>query len=142
MQFYKQELILVHDDIDGQLLLEHAERMAVQMKTQIMVGHISEDYRELNCILDAPDEDLQSRTIIKVKAMLSQLADISQVNVYVSIIVSIHLFKDVSSLVENEQIDLIMLSHKSGLFGVYRSFSFEFINHLAVDILIKHTPLS
>ncbi|WP_416413873.1 universal stress protein [Pantoea sp. App145] len=142
MQIYKHALILVHDETDGQLLLEHAERMAVQMKTQITVGHISEDYRELNYIWDAPAQDLQSRTIIKDKAMLSKLVETSQVNVHVSSIVSIHRFKDVSSLVENEQIDLVMLGHKNRLFGVYRSFSFEFINHLAVDVLIKHIPPS
>lgn len=142
MHIYKHALILVHDETDGRLLLAHAERLVNQMATQITVGHISEDYRELNYTFDAPTQDLQSREVIKDKAMLSKLVEATKINVHVRSIVSIHRFKDISLLIEKEKIDLVMLGHKNRIFGVYRSFSFEFINHMTVDVLVKHIPTS
>ncbi len=140
MQIYKHALILIHDETDGHILIQHAEQLISQMATQITVGHISNDYRELNYIFDAPSQDLQSRELINDKAMLSRLIETTTVKAHVRSIVSIHRFNDISHLIAKEGIDLVMLGHKNRMLGVYRSYSFEFINHLEVDVLVKHIP--
>lgn len=140
MHLYRHALLLVQNETDGLLLLRHAERLAKEMATRITVGHISADYRELDYISDALTKDRQSREVIEVKAMLSRLAESSSIDVNVKAIVSIHRFRDVEAVIEHEAIDLVMLGHKNRLFGVYSSFAFEFINHLSVDVLIKHIP--
>ena len=141
MHIYRHALLLVHDETDGLLLLHHAERMAKEMGTRLTLGHISVDYRELDYIVDAPTKDLQSRDVLRAKDMLSHLVESSQANVEVKSIVSIQRFRDIDALVKNEGIDLVMLGHRNRFFGVLSSFSFEFINHLSVDVLIKHIPV-
>ncbi len=138
MHMYRHALLLVQNETDGRIMLHHAERLAKEMGTRITVGHISSDYRELNYGSDAPEKDRQSNEVIEAKAMLSSLVESADIDVTVKSIVTIHRFKDVEALVETEGIDLVMLGHKNRLFGVYSSFSFEFINHLSVDVLIKH----
>lgn len=140
MKIYQHALLLVQDESDGLLLLEHAERLAKEMGTSVTIGHISDDYRELDYASDSLTKDLQSREVIDAKAMLSRLVRASTINVKVKSIVTIHRFQDVEAVVKQEDIDLVMLGHKNRLFGVYSSFSFEFINHLSVDVLIKHIP--
>lgn len=140
MKIYRHALLLVQDESDGLLLLEHAERLAKEMGTSITIGHISDDYRELDYASDSLTKGLQSREVIDAKAMLSRLVRASTINVKVKSIVTIHRFQDVEAVVKQEDIDLVMLGHKNRLFGVYSSFSFEFINHLSVDVLIKHIP--
>ncbi len=138
MHMYRHALLLVQNETDGRLMLHHAERLVKEMGTRITVGHISSDYRELDYTSDANTKDRQSREVIEAKAMLSRLVESANIDVKVKSIVSIHRFKDVETLVEKEGIDLVMLGHKNRLFGVYSSFSFEFINHLSIDVLIKH----
>ncbi len=138
MHMYKHALLLVQNEIDGVLLLHHAERLAKEMGTQITLGHISSDYRELDYTSDALTRDRQSHEVIEAKAMLSRLAESSSIHVQVKSIISIQRFKDVEAVIQHEDIDLVMLGHKNRLFGVFSSFSFEFINHLSVDVLIKH----
>ncbi|PVZ87950.1 universal stress protein [Serratia sp. S1B] len=140
MQMYKHALLLVQNEADGRLMLYHAERWVKEMGTRITLGHISSDYRELDYTSDALTKDRQSREVIEAKLMLSRLVESTTIDVSVRPIVSIHRFEDVASLIENEGIDLVMLGHKNRLFGVYSSFSFEFINRLSVDVLIKHIP--
>ena len=55
-------------------------------------------------------------------------------------IVTIHRFKDVEELIKHDEIDLVVLGHENRFFGVYSSFSFEFINYLTVDVLVIHIP--
>lgn len=138
MQIYRHALLLVQNETDGLLLLQHAERLAKEMGTHITVGHISADYRELDYASDALTKDRQSQEVIDAKAMLSRLIESCSIDIKVRAIVSIHRFKDVEALVQQENIDLVMLGHKNRRFGVYSSVSFEYINHLSVDVLIKH----
>lgn len=140
MQIYRHALLLVHNEIDGLLLLQHAERLSKEMKTNITIGHISRDYRELDYIIDSPTKNIQSHEIIMDKDMLSRLVESSRIDIKVRSIVSIHRFREVEAIVQQEGVDLVMLGHKNRLFGEYSSFSFEFINHLSVDVLIKHIP--
>ena len=140
MQIYRHALLLVQNETDGLLLLEQAERLAKEMGTRITVGHHSADYRELDYTSDSLTKDRQSREVIDAKAMLSRLVESSSIDINVRSIVSIHRFRDVEAVVQHEDIDLVMLGHENRLFGVFSSFSFEFINHLSVDVLIKHIP--
>jgi len=135
---YKHALLLVQGESDGLLLLQHAERLAREMGTKITVGHINADYRELDYTSDSLTKDRQSREVIETKAMLSRLVENSSINISVKSIVTIRRFRDVEALVRHEEVDLVMLGHKNRFFGVFSSFSFEFINHLSVDVLIKH----
>ena len=137
MQIYRHALLLVQNETDGLLLLEQAERLAKEMGTRITVGHLSADYRELDYTSDSLTKDRQSREVIDAKAMLSHLVESSNIDIKVRAIVSIHRFRDVENVVKH---DLVMLGHENRLFGVFSSFSFEFINHLSVDVLIKHIP--
>ncbi len=140
MQIYRHALLLVENETDGLLLLEQAEGLAKEMGTRITVGHLSADYRELDYTSDSLIKDRQSQDVIDAKAMLSRLVESSSVDIEVRSIVSIHRFRDVEAVVQREDIDLVMLGHKNHLFGFFPSFSFEFINHLSVDVLIKHIP--
>ena len=141
MHIYRHALLLVQNETDGLLLLQHAERLAKEMATRITVGHLSADYREMDYTSDSLIKDRQSREIIDAKAMLSRLVESCSIDIKVRSIVSIHRFRDVEAVAQHEDIDLVMLGHKNRLFGVYSSFSFEFINHLSVDVLIKHIPV-
>ncbi|MFK3839577.1 universal stress protein [Serratia sp. NPDC087055] len=140
MHIYKHALLLIQNETDGQLMLAHAERLAKEMGTCITLGHISEDYRELDYTSDALTKDRQSHEVIEAKAMLSRLAGSATFGVKVKSIVSIHRFKDVQTVIDSEGIDLVMLGHENRFLGVYTSFSFEFINRLTVDVLIVHVP--
>lgn len=140
MHVYRHALLLVQNETDGRLMLHHAERLSKEMATQITIGHISSDYRELDYTSDSLTKDRQSLEVIEASAMLSRLVKLSSIQLDVKSIVTINRFKDVETLVESEGIDLVMLGHKNRLFGVLSSFSFEFINHLSVDVLIKHIP--
>ncbi|WON76440.1 universal stress protein [Serratia sp. UGAL515B_01] len=140
MHIYRHALLLVQNETDGQLMLHHAERLSKEMGTHITIGHISSDYRELDYTSDSLTKDRQSHEVIEADAMLSRLVHPTNISLEVKSIVSINRFKDVEALVESEGIDLVMLGHKNRLFGVFASYSFEYINHLSVDVLVKHIP--
>ncbi|MEF3091760.1 universal stress protein [Raoultella sp. WB_B2P2-3] len=140
MHIYRHALLLVQNETDGLLLLRHAERLAKETAIRITVGHLSADYREMEYTSDSLIKDRQSREIIDAKEMLSRLVESCSIDIKVKSLVSIHRFRDVEDVVQHEDIDLVMLGHKNRLFGVYSSFSCEFINHLCVDVLIKHIP--
>ncbi|MBH2534386.1 universal stress protein [Serratia marcescens] len=140
MSLYQNALLLVQDERDGRLLLRHAERLNQQMNTRITVAHISADYAELDYLSDAQTKDRQSSEVIAAKAMLSRLVEDCTIPLEVRAIVSIHRFKDIEALIAREGVDLLLLGHQNRPFGVFASFGFEFINHLSIDVLIKHVP--
>lgn len=47
-------------------------------------------------------------------------------------------FEDVESCIRDRRIDLVIAGHHNRLLGVLASHSLEYINHLTVDVLIKH----
>ena len=140
MPIYQHALLLVQDERDGRLLLRHAERLNQQMNTRITVAHISADYAELDYLSDAQikrspvqrGDRRQSHAQPPGGRLLNPLE--------VRAMVSIHRFKDVEALIAREGVDLLLLGHQNRPFGVYASFGFEFINHLSIDVLIKHVP--
>ncbi|CAG9000388.1 MAG: hypothetical protein CENE_02383 [Candidatus Celerinatantimonas neptuna] len=140
MTYYKHALVLAHDEVDGKILLNHGCKMAHTLGTQITVGHISSDYRELQYVNDNTILTEQSKHVIQAKQLLSELAKSIDFPVSIKEIVSIARFKDIENLIEERDIDLVIVGHKNRLFGVMSSYSFEFINHLTIDVLVQHIP--
>ncbi|WP_336369274.1 universal stress protein [Rahnella perminowiae] len=138
MSIYKHALILLSDETDGQLLLQGVARGFHEQGTAITLGHLSSDYRELDIASDSLTKDRQSAEIIAAKAMLSRLVEAASFPVDVKEIVTISRFKDVEACVKDSAVDLVIMGHRNRLFGMISSHSIEFINHLTVDVLIKH----
>lgn len=138
MPIYKHALILLSDETDGQLLLQGVARGFHEQGTAITLGHLSSDYRELDIASDSLTKDRQSAEIIAAKAMLSRLVEAASFPVDVKEIVTISRFKDVEACVKDSAVDLVIMGHRNRLFGMISSHSIEFINHLTVDVLIKH----
>ncbi|MGV0087616.1 universal stress protein (plasmid) [Rahnella aceris] len=138
MPIYKRALILLSDETDGQLLLQEVAKGFHEQGTAITLGHLTSDYRELDIASDSLTKDRQSAEIIAAKAMLSRLVEAASFPVDVKEIVTISRFKDVEACVKDSDVDLVIMGHKNRLFGMFSSHSIEFINHLTVDVLIKH----
>ncbi|MGC6389941.1 universal stress protein [Ewingella sp. S1.OA.A_B6] len=138
MPIYKHALILLSDETDGQFLLQGVAKGFHEQGTAITLGHLTSDYRELDIASDSLTKDRQSAEIIAAKAMLSRLVDTVNFPVDVKEIVTISRFKDVEACVTGSGVDLVIMGHKNRLFGTLSSHSIEFINHLTVDVLIKH----
>jgi len=138
MPIYKHALILLSDETDGQLLLQGVAKGFHEQGTAITLGHLSSDYRELDIASDSLTKDRQSAEIIAAKAMLSRLVEAASFPVDVKEIVTISRFKDVEACVKDSAVDLVIMGHRNRLFGMLSSHSIEFINHLTVDVLIKH----
>ncbi|MFI8415580.1 universal stress protein [Serratia sp. NPDC078593] len=138
MSMYQHALLLLNNETDGRFLLQGVARRFYQQGTRITLGHLTEDYRELDIGSDAFIKDRQSAEIIAAKAMLSRLVKSARFPIDVKEIVTLHRIKDVGSYVAEAGIDLVIMGHKNRLFGALSSRSSEFINHLSVDVLIKH----
>ena len=138
MPIYKHALILLSDETDGQLMLQGVAKGFHEQGTVITLGHLSSDYRELDIASDSLTKDRQSAEIIAAKAMLSRLVEAASFPVDVKEIVTISRFKDVEACVKDSAVDLVIMGHRNRLFGMLSSHSIEFINHLTVDVLIKH----
>lgn len=138
MPIYKHALILLSDETDGQLLLQGVAKGFHEQGTAITLGHLTSDYRELDIASDSLTKDRQSAEIIAAKAMLSRLVKTVNFPVDVKEIVTISRVKDVEACVTRAGVDLVIMGHKNRLFGTLSSHSIEFINHLTVDVLIKH----
>ena len=138
MPIYEHALILLSDETDGQLLLQGVAKGFHEQGTAITLGHLTSDYRELDIASDSLTKDRQSGEIIAAKAMLSRLVEAASFPVDVKEIVTISRFKDVEACVKDSGVDLVIMGHRNRLFGTLSSHSIEFINHLTVDVLIKH----
>ncbi|WP_159282745.1 universal stress protein [Rahnella variigena] len=138
MSMYKHALILLSDESDGQFLLQSVAQYFYEQGTAISLGHLTSDYRELDIASDSLTKDRQSADVIAAKAMLSRLVASASFPIDVKEIVTINRFRDVEACVTGAGIDLVIMGHKNRLFGTLSSHSIEFINHLTVDVLIKH----
>ncbi len=80
----------------------------------------------------------KAQEVIAAKAMLSRLVSAVDAPVAVKEIVTIRRFKDVNDFIHQAGIDLVVVGHQNRLFGLYSSYSLEFVNRLDVDVLVKH----
>ena len=78
--------------------------------------------------------------MIQAKALLNELATTVALPVQTLSLVTTRRFADVEACVRQRNIDLIIAGHHNRLLGVLASHSLEYINHLTVDVLIKHLP--
>lgn len=132
--------MLINSSLDGVPLLAHAAKMAEENAMRITIAHISTDYRSLNYVSDSLLDDDVSREVIQAKALLNELATTVALPVQTLSLVTTRRFADVEACVRQRNIDLIIAGHHNRLLGVLASHSLEYINHLTVDVLIKHLP--
>ncbi|EMX9854145.1 universal stress protein [Klebsiella michiganensis] len=140
MSVYHHALVLINSSLDGVPLLAHAAKMAEENAMRITIAHISTDYRSLNYVSDSLLDDDVSREVIQAKALLNELATTVALPVQTLSLVTTRRFADVEACVRQRNIDLIIAGHHNRLLGVLGSHSLEYINHLTVDVLIKHLP--
>lgn len=140
MSVYHHALVLINSSLDGVPLLAHAAKMAEENAMRITIAHISTDYRSLNYVSDSLLDDDVSREVIQAKALLNELATTVALPVQTLSLVTTRRFADVEACVRQRDIDLIIAGHHNRLLGVLASHSLEYINHLTVDVLIKHLP--
>ena len=140
MSVYHHALVLINSSLDGVPLLAHAAKMAEENAMRITIAHISTDYRSLNYVSDSLLDDDVSREVIQAKALLNELATTVALPEQTLSLVTTRRFADVEACVRQRNIDLIIAGHHNRLLGVLASHSLEYINHLTVDVLIKHLP--
>ena len=140
MSVYHHALVLINSSLDGVPLLAHAAKMAEENAMRITIAHISTDYRSLNYVSDSLLDDDVSREVIQAKALLNELATTVALPVQTLSLVTTRRFADVEACVRQRNIDVIIAGHHNRLLGVLASHSLEYINHLTVDVLIKHLP--
>lgn len=140
MSVYHHALVLINSSLDGVPLLAHAAKMAEENAMRITIAHISTDYRSLNYVSDSLLDDDVSREVIQAKALLNELATTVALPVQTLSLVTTRRFADVEACVRQRNIDLIIAGHHNRLLAFPASHSLEYINHLTVDVLIKHLP--
>lgn len=138
MTNYHHVLILIQDLSDGSILVDQAAALAGPLSLKVTLAHISDDYREMNYVTDSLWDDVVSEEVIKAKDMLSELADSANIPVDTRQLVTMSRLDDVEQCIKELGIDLVMLGHRNRFMGSIMSRSAEFINHLSIDILIKH----
>lgn len=140
MPVYHHALVLINSSQDGVPLLQHAARMAEENAMRITLAHISTDYRALNYISDSLLNDDVSEEVLQAKVLLNELAASVSLPVQTLSLVTTRRFADVEACVNQRGIDLIIAGHHNRLLGVMASHSLEYINHLTIDVLIRHLP--
>lgn len=138
MPVYHHALVLINSSQDGVPLLQHAARMAEENAMRITLAHISTDYRALNYVSDSLLNDDVSQEVIQAKVLLNELATSVSLPVQTLSLVTTRRFEDVEACVNQRGIDLIIAGHHNRLLGVMASHSLEYINHLTIDVLIRH----
>lgn len=140
MPVYHHALVLINSSQDGVPLLQHAARIAEENAMRITLAHISTDYRALNYVSDSLLNDDVSQEVIQAKVLLNELATSVSLPVQTLSLVTTRRFEDVEACVNQRGIDLIIAGHHNRLLGVMASHSLEYINHLTIDVLIRHLP--
>lgn len=140
MPVYHHALVLINSSQDGVPLLQHAARMAEENAMRITLAHISTDYRALNYVSDSLLNDDVSEEVLQAKVLLNELAASVSLPVQTLSLVTTRRFEDVEACVNQRGIDLIIAGHHNRLLGVMASHSLEYINHLTIDVLIRHLP--
>ena len=140
MPVYHHALVLINSSQDGVPLLQHAARMAEENAMRITLAHISTDYRTLNYVSDNLLNDDVSQEVLQAKVLLNELAASVSLPVQTLSLVTTRRFEDVEACVNQRGIDLIIAGHRNRLLGVMASHSLEYINHLTIDVLIRHLP--
>lgn len=138
MNSYAHALVLVEGKEDGVPLLAQAVTLARQLQMKITLAHICTDYRELNYVSDSRMDDAVSQEVLQAKALFSELTSSVTEHVDVRQLVTLRRFEDVQNCIADMGVDLVIAGHRNRFMGTLMSRSNEYINHLNVDVLIKH----
>lgn len=138
MNSYAHALVLVEGKEDGVPLLAQAVTLARQLQMKITLAHICTDYRELNYVSDSRMDDAVSQEVLQAKALFSELTSSVTEHVDVRQLVTLRRFEDVQNCIADMGVDLVIAGHRNRFMGTLTSRSNEYINHLNVDVLIKH----
>ncbi|SCC69730.1 universal stress protein [Kosakonia oryziphila] len=138
MKIYTHALVLVQGKEDGVPLLALATTLSHLLQMKITLAHICNDYREINYVSDSLMDDAVSKDVIQAKALLSELTSSVAEHVDTRELVTMRRFEDVDKCIADLGVDLVIAGHRNRFLGVLTSCSAEYINHLDVDVLIKH----
>lgn len=138
MKIYAHALVLVHGKEDGRPLLAMAATLSHLLTMKITLAHICNDYREMNYVSDSLMDDAVSKEVVQAKALLSELTSSVAEQVDARELVTMRRFEDVEKCIADLGVDLVIAGHRNRFLGVLTSHSAEYINHLDVDVLIKH----
>lgn len=138
MKIYTHALVLVQSKKDGSQLLEHAAALSRLFQMKITLAHICTDYREMNYVSDGLMDDAVSTEILKAKAILSELTSSVPERVDAREVVTLRRFEDLQKCINDIGVDMVIAGHRNRFMGALTSRSAEYVNHLNVDVLIKH----
>lgn len=138
MKIYTHALVLVQSKKDGSQLLEHAAALSRLFQMKITLAHICTDYREMNYVSDGLMDDAVSTEILKAKALLSELTSSVPERVDAREVVTLRRFEDLQKCINDIGVDMVIAGHRNRFMGALTSRSAEYVNHLNVDVLIKH----
>lgn len=138
MKIYTHALVLVQSKKDGAQLLERAAELSRLLQMKITLAHICTDYREMNYVSDGLMDDAVSTEILKAKALLSELTSSVPERVDAREVVTLRRFEDLQKCINDIGVDMVIAGHRNRFMGALTSRSAEYVNHLSVDVLIKH----
>lgn len=138
MKIYTHALVLVQGKEDGVPLLELAATLPRTFEMKITLAHICNDYREMNYVSDSLMDDAVSRDVVQAKALFSELTSSVSEPVEARELVTMRRFEDIQKCVTDAGVDLVIAGHRNRFMGALASRSAEYVNHLNVDVLIKH----
>lgn len=138
MKIYTHALVLVQSKKDGTQLLEHAAELSRLLQMKITLAHICTDYSEMNYVSDGLMDDAVSTEILKAKALLSELTSSVPERVDAREVVTLRRFEDLQKCINDIGVDMVIAGHRNRFMGALTSRSAEYVNHLNVDVLIKH----
>ncbi|HDZ9787388.1 TPA: universal stress protein [Klebsiella variicola] len=138
MKIYTHALVLVQGKEDGVPLLALATTLSSMLQMKITIAHICNDYREMNYISDSLMNDAVSKEVVLAKALLSELTSSVAEQVNARELVTMRRFEDVQKCINDTGADLVIAGHRNRFMGALTPRSAEYVNHLNVDVLIKH----
>lgn len=138
MKLYTHALVLVQGKEDGVPLFSLAATLSRLLEIKITLAHICTDYREMNYISDSLMDDVVSKDIVQAKALFSELTLSVAEHIEARELVTMRRFEDVQKCIADLGADLVIAGHRNRFMGALTSRSAEYINHLDVDVLIKH----
>ena len=139
MKIYTHVLVLVQGKEDGIPLIALAANLSRLMQMKITLAHICNDYREMNYVSDSLMDDAVSKDVIQAKVLFSELMSSVAEPVDARELVTMRRFEDVQKCITDTGVDLVIAGHRNRFMGALTSRSAEYVNHLNVDVLIKHT---
>ncbi|KML23270.1 universal stress protein [Leclercia adecarboxylata] len=138
MKIYTHALVLVQGKEDGIPLLALAAPLSRLLQMKITLAHICNDYREMNYVSDCLMNDALSKDVVQAKALFSELISSVKEHVEANVLVTMRRFEDVQKFSADTGVDLVIAGHRNRFMGAMTSRSAEYVNHLNVDVLIRH----